>query len=364
MRSNSDRALIFSLVEVVVTFCVTARMDTPHAIRELIIHHHQQGVSARRISSIVNVPWSTVKDLIKRYKETGAISTTRKGNCGRKRKLGPRTERLLARYSVRNPRATARELQAEIGGQAVSVHVNTVKRSLRRSGRNAYAPRVSPSLNKAQRCTRLCWGRQHRGWTEQQWRQVVFSDECSFDVRPQPRTQYVRRGCQEQVRLEHTRQHRPFLQRLMVWGCFSAEGPGPLVQIQGTMDAAKYIAALENNLLPAIRDLVPHGHFLYMHDNAPCHKAHAVANFLDQNGIEVLPWPPYSPDMNPLENLWNIVKKRVHRYSFSSKEQLFQQISDIWHNDPTLRGCCSTLIDSMPRRVSAMCKSQGGYTKY
>jgi transposase len=91
----------------------------------------------------------------------------------------------------------------------------------------------------------------------------------------------------------------------MFWDCISMHGTGPLVSVQGTLDQREYITILRDELLPEFlraKRAIP-GTWHLMHDNAPCHRAKAVETFPHQNGIDLIKWPPYSPDLNPIENL-------------------------------------------------------------
>jgi transposase len=102
----------------------------------------------------------------------------------------------------------------------------------------------------------------------------------------------------------------------------------------------------------------------FMQDNAPCHTANVVKVFMQENGIDVLPWPAQSPDMNPIENLWAIVKKRRQKkYGLpKTKAELIEQIFDIWDNiEPELVG---KLADSANKRVNKVLKLKGKVSKY
>ena len=77
----------------------------------------------------------------------------------------------------------------------------------------------------------------------------------------------------------------------MFWGCITSEGPGPLVPIQGTMTAVKYREILERHILP-IANSFGEEEWWYQHDNAPCHSAVIVREFLEGHHVNVLDWPP------------------------------------------------------------------------
>ena len=148
-------------------------MDTPQAIRDAIIAHHQTGLyTQKQIGDMLDRSRSTIRNIIKNFHRNGTSSVQRKGQCGRKRLLSTRDQRAIARVSQANPCFTAREVQAEAGGNAAAVSIDTIKRSLRRSGLKSYRPSASPCWTAAQRAARLRWCREHQHWSQDQWRKV------------------------------------------------------------------------------------------------------------------------------------------------------------------------------------------------
>jgi transposase len=340
--------------------CLT--MDTPVNIRNLVIANYRAGMSQRQISRVLNVSQPTCCRIIHLFETTGSTSSNR-ANCGGHNRLPTRTERALRRSSTANPRATARQIAQDVGGHALSVDISTIRRSLRRSNIYTHRPWKSPSLSKAQCRVRLAWAKRHRTWTAEDWAHVVFSDETAIDVCPS-RVQFVRRLRGTSITQAHTTSHRPFLQRVMFWSCISAAGPGPLIPIQGTMNATVYIDTMHQHLLPHCNVWFPRGDLLYQQDNAPCHTALPVTQFFEDNNISTLQWPPYSPDLNCIENLWAMLKRKVHLSSWSSKQQLIEVATRIWENDDEIRDSCLHMIQSMPRRIQECIASKGQYTHY
>jgi hypothetical protein len=124
-----------------------------------------------------------------------------------------------------------------------------------------------------------------------------------MEIGTQTRPTYVRRLRNEHIAICHIVQHRPFLRRLIIWGCIMHTGPASLAIINGTMTSAKYIATLQDNIEPFKEKI---GWF--QQGNAPSHKSEATLRFLDDNAIRVLDWPPYSPDLNCIDNIWAVLK--------------------------------------------------------
>lgn len=194
--------------------------------------------------------------------------------------------------------------------------------------------------------------------------QVLFSDEARFEVHGQ-RSQFVRRTVNEPVRPEHMEQHVKYPDSIMYWGCFSHGGVGPLIAVDGMMNSVKYIGTLRQQAIPELRKRFPGKSGIFQQDLAPCHTSKKVREFFNTKKVSVLPWPGNSPDLNPIENLWAIVKARLRAKECSNKTSLNMAINEVWsENDQELAEICSKLVESMPQRVQMCLKARGGHTKY
>ena len=154
----------------------------------------------------------------------------------------------------------------------------------------------------------------------------------------------------------------------MVWGCFSADGVGAIHRIEGIMDKEVYLDILTTVAIPSAITLRG-SDFCFQQDNDPKHTAKIVTEFLTTPNeffppFEVMTWPSQSPDLNPIENLWEELDHQVRQRQTTktSPAKFFEILKDCWDNiSPAIT---QNLVNSMPRRVAAVIKNRGGPTKY
>jgi DDE superfamily endonuclease len=151
----------------------------------------------------------------------------------------------------------------------------------------------------------------------------------------------------------------------MMWGCMTHAGLGYACRIDGTMNAELYTEILDDELMQTIEFYhMDRDKLIYMHDNDPKHTAKLTHHWFQTNKIKLLPWPPQSPDLNPIEHLWRILKQRLNSYKSPpmGMNDLWERVEHEWDNiDPNI---CRKLIESMPMRIKVVIKAHGGYTKY
>jgi hypothetical protein len=145
----------------------------------------------------------------------------------------------------------------------------------------------------------------------------------------------------------------------MVWGCFAYYGTGVLEAVAGTMNSDSYINIIDNALLPSADLWFPQGQWFFQQDNAPCHVSMKTRQHFDNHDIHCIEWPPNSCDMNPIENFWTHLKRRVYERPTANREDLITRIKHIWNSDAYLQTLCKTLVESMPRRLQACIRNHG-----
>ncbi len=116
----------------------------------------------------------------------------------------------------------------------------------------------------------------------------------------------------------------------MVWGAMSSAGVGPLCFLRSKVNTAVYQEVLEHFMLPAADQLYGDADFIFQQDLAPAHSAKASSTWFKDHGIPVLNWPANSPDLNPIENLWGIVKRKMRYARPNNAEELKATIRATW----------------------------------
>jgi len=235
---------------------------------------------------------------------------------------------------------------------------------LKRNGLNARIKRKKPLLLRKHRQRRLAFAQKYRNWTAEDWKRVVWSDETKINLFGSDGRQWCYKRNGEPLQDCHI---FPTMKygggSIMIWGCMAAQGVGYMCRIDGNMDGELYRSILGNELLWTFDWYgMQKSDILFQHDNDPKHTAYLTTEWLSNQGINVLTWPSQSPDLNPIEHLWHHVKQKQKSYEHpvSNRSELWSRFEEVWRSiDPVF---CSKLVESMPKRTTAVLKAKGGHT--
>ena len=244
-----------------------------------------------------------------------------------------------------------------------NVYEQTIRNRLREAGIRSRSRARVPRLTLAHRQFRLQFARDHINWTARQWRRVYFSDESRFclysnDSRIRTwrrRNERFDRRCIMPVRAYNGGS-------VMVWGCISVTGRTDLVILPPpAMTSNRYINdVLRPHVLP-LRRL--HQNFVFMQDNARPHTANVTRRFFERHDVTLLPHPPNSPDLNPIEHIWDEMERRLrHREEQPHNlNELGEALRQIWNESPQnlIQRCIN-----MRERLQAIINQRGGNTRY
>ncbi|GFT74518.1 transposable element Tcb2 transposase [Trichonephila clavipes] len=241
----------------------------------------------------------------------------------------------------------------------------TVARRLRGGGLYARRPVVCVPLTRQHHTARLQWCREHQNWTEHYWVCVLFSDESRFSLSSDFRRQLIWRESGTAYRPENIQEKDRYPTcSIMVWDGNMINGRTRLhVVANGTMTSQRYI---DEVLLPHVRLFrgAVGDKFVFMDDNATCHRTLAVQDCLDSEGIQRLVWPARSPDLNPIENVWDALGRQVacRNNPPINKNTLIRALTEEWDKLP--QQLLDNVVQSMVRRVECCITLRGGHIPY
>lgn len=195
----------------------------------------------------------------------------------------------------------------------------------------------------------------------EKWKYVVFSDEKKFNLDGPDGFSYYWHDLRKN--------NAPRLSRnfgggsLMTWAAFCINGKTPICFISTKMKSINYTDLLEDVLIDFLENNLE-DQVIFQQDNAPIHKSRETMAWFESKNIEVMRWPAYSPDLNPIENLWGILSRKVYENGrqFSSIQELRGEVNRCWQEIQPMT--LQSLINSMPNRIFEVIKNHGGPTKY
>lgn len=324
----------------------------------------EDGRSQRYVSRTLEIPRTTVQDAWNRYLETGTCE--RRAGSGRKRVTTLVDDRFLVLNTLRDRRSTAVQLQHRLlTVRGIQISERTIRRRLVESGLNSRRPATGPQLLPRHRRARLQFAQLHADWNLQQWSEVLFTDESRFCLRsPDGRERVWRRrgeryfDCMISERLSFNGGS------VMVWAGISTEAHTDLLFVEnGALNAQRYVEDILQEAVVPFSHFVGDG-FVLMHDNARPHTARVVTEYLDEVGIRRLHWPACSPDLNPIEHLWDQLQRRIRGRPAMPEtlQELRLALQEEFEGIPQM--CLTDLINSMPRRLNAVIQARGGHTRY
>ncbi len=142
----------------------------------------------------------------------------------------------------------------------------------------------------------------------------------------------------------------------------SSAGVGSLCLLKSRVNAVFYQDILEHIMFPSADKLYGDAEFIFQQDLAPAHTAKGPKSWFNDHGVTVLDWPENSPDLNPIENLWGIVKRKMRDTRPFNADDLKAAIKATWASITPEQG--HRLIASMPRRTDAVIHAKGGPIKH
>jgi len=289
--------------------------------RERIIKLRNKGLTLEDISNIYDINISTVQRIIKKYNKMNNLD--RKSGTG-----------IVTRYSTEVIKNALSVILTENRGLSlleikhklkIDHNINYSKSTLSnilknlsysKKNANLKLPLTEENLNDREN-----WCIFYNNFKN--WNKIIWTDEAKICNDHEKQKIWIKEG--ENV----FRYKYKYPLKINIW-CAMIENKKLIFKIfDKTLNSEKYLKILEEKILPLYEE---DNTYIYQQDNAPCHTSYKTIKFFGDNQIEVMFWPPNSPDLSPIENVWNLIKNETRKKYYKNKDEMILEIENIMNN--------------------------------
>jgi len=318
----------------------------------VFLKRHRLGpkLSNSKISKELKIAMGTVRHWLEVYDNTGDVQEL--SSSGRPKSTSIQIDEKIVLMAENDPEITTSEIKTNLKRKKINVSTHTIKRRLHDAGLYSKPPLLKPYLKINHIEKRLTWALANR---ERDWNNVIFTDESTIQLFANPSKVWKRKG--EKI-IAHTVKHPP---KIHIWGSLSSKGFGKLIIFTGILDSTKLCKIYKKGLLPVAKEWFGDNWLLY-EDNDPKHKSRYSKAWKSTHSVNEMTTPAQSPDMNPIENVWHLLKRKITKKKPKTLHQLIRITKQEWNNF-TLE-MAQKFVNGMSRRIMSLIEAKGDITEY
>lgn len=307
---------------------------------------------------------STARRWSKRLQTTPSANDA--SRTGRPRSTDALADGAILRASELDHFATGKDIRHQL---ALPVSDDTVGRRLDAAGLPSRVAARKRHFTEKERKKRLSFCHGYKHWTAEDWEKVIMSDEVTIEGEGRKRHVRVRRPKGHRFDPEYTVHNRIYAPSRHIFACFCSRGPGFCEMYEGKLKGKSLLGLLQRTVKQTADDYYQtdpskpgHEQWWFLHDNSKPFKSKVVQNWIFNKQINVLEWPPHSPDLNPIENLWPRVHALTDKLHPTTDEALADAFIACWPELPL--DIFTNFAQSMPARIAACIEANGNAIKY
>lgn len=330
---------------------MTNRRQYSDDVRGEIVGLHKAGKTQRQISTTTGVPHQSVNSVIQHWKKTNTVTCAKR--AGRPPKFTDDVKNFVDKLIQKKDKTTSEEIKQKL--------VEHYGRTYEHSDRHIRRIRQELGYHKTQgvglevlldrhREERVKYCKKHK---TDQFSNVIWSDEKPWQLYKNRRMMWVK--CGQRVKTKMQTKYPP---RIQCWGAVSPWGKCPLVWLEERSSIERYKKVLKHTLLPWVRRAAPLRH-RFQHDKDVSHTTKAIRAWCDKHLKATFHTPTRSPDLNPIEMLWNILEMRVYKHKIKTVQQLKSRIQKEW--DCLSINDIDTAILKVRERIPKIVECEGNY---
>jgi transposase len=321
--------------------------------RAAIVTLHGIGWTGRDIAQEIHCDEHAVTRWVHRWEETHSLQDGERS--GRPRCTTDDIDQDMMIHSDTHVNDLPKDIQRALD---LDCSARTIRRRLNEIDLHTCVKRAEHENVRA----RIAFAEGYSRWTEEDWAHVMFSDETHFYLGHHGR-EYVQRPPGTALDPKYTRKENEQLKgKVSLWGCICAGGLGHAELYDESLTAKRYQSILHLNLVRSAHEFWPRGQWWFQQDNATPHNAETSREWFHNHGIDVIEWPAWSPDLNPIEELWNDLKQRVYGRHPRSMKELEQFVTEEWA--ATDLNFIAHICCNMPHRLQAVIENNGHKIPY
>jgi transposase len=317
-----------------------------------ILHCLNLGIrSALTIHRKTDIPLSTIKYNLKNFKETKSLE--HRGGNDRPRRIIVLDNVSIRQYIRRNNEITLKEIQEKLSeSRQTFFSISTISRHLLDHGYHNVLPINTPMLANEQKRYRIQCSRAHMN---DDWTRTVFTDESSFQLFRNT----IRRWSKTP---ENAVKRKPKNRRKVhIWGAIGIKCVIDFYTFRRNLHGDYFVDILQHHLVSRASRVFKRDWRLQQ-NNDPKHRSGVAKKFISERVPELLEWPSNSPDLNPIENYWTVIKRRVEKRKSENTDELEQHMNEEMRK--TKKSFLINFISSVKDRCLAVISSSGERIKF